>query len=199
MRSILPALAPTVLSALIVVSTGCTRSPTAAFDDGPAFSAVNADGSVTRPFKAMLTTSSTGAVPDPVNCPGATVLREHQVGGGEATMLGRFSVEFTFCIDIADLLDDGQLTAGESIPYWDGIGILTAANGDQLTMSASGEIVPSNRPGFNSEFHDTFQLTGGSGRFEDASGTVSTDSYVQQSPNVVIHDMGGTITFHPGN
>ena len=114
-------------------------------------------------------------------------------------MLGRFSVEFTFCIDIADLLDDGQLTAGESIPYWDGIGTFTAANGDQLILSISGEIVPSNRPGFNLEFHDAFDFIGGTGRFTNASGSGATDSYVQQSPNSVIHDMVATLTFHPGN
>jgi len=195
----LPVLAASLTAVLVLVNTGCTGSPTAIPDSEPAFSAVNADGSVNRPFKAMMTTSSLGAVPDPVACPGATVLREHQAGGGEATALGRFTVDFTFCIDIADLLDDGQLTAGESIPYWDGVGTFVAANGDELIMSISGEIIPSSRPGFNSEFHDAFDFVGGTGRFAGASGNGVTDSYVQQSPNWVLHDMGGTLTFHPGN
>jgi len=198
MRLYLPTLSTSVLTAVMLIGTGCTELPTSASSDDRALSVVNADGSVNRPFQAMLTTASTGAAPDPVSCPGATVLREHQVGEGEGTMLGRFTVEYTFCIDIADLLDDGQLTAGESIPYWDGIGTFTAANGDELVMSISGEIVPGNRPGFPLEFHDAFEWTGGTGRFGGATGSGSTDSYIQQSPNFVVHDLTGTLTFHPG-
>lgn len=198
MRYPLPVLTAIASALLLLASTGCSKSPTATVSGDVAFSAVNADGSVNRPFKAALTTASTGAVPDPIACPGATVLLEHQVGEGEATALGRFRAEFTFCIDIADLVDDGQLTAGESIPYWDGIGTFTAANGDQLILSISGEIVPSNRPGFNLEFHDAFEFIGGTGRFANASGSGATDSYVQRSPNFVVHDMAATLTFHPG-
>lgn len=189
---------PAAAIAVVVMITACTEPATSPLDGAAAFSAVNRDGSVNLPFKAGMTTASTGAVPDPNACPGATELREHQVGEGEGTMLGRFTVEFTFCIDIADLLDDGQLTAGESIPYSDGTGTFTAANGDQLIMSISGEIVPGNRPGYPLEFHDAFEWIGGSGRFESASGSGMTDSYIQQSPNFVVHDLTGTLTLHPG-
>lgn len=188
---------PLALAALVLAVAACeTPLPTAG--EQAYFSVVNADGSVNKPFKAALTTASTGAVPDP-SCGAFPFLLEHQVGEGEATHIGRFTVEFTFCIDVTDLLDDGQLTGSESIPYTGGIGTLTAANGDVLTLAIEGEIIPSTRPGFNFEFHDDFQFIGGTGRFAGASGAGSTDSYVQQSPNHVVHDMNGVLSVFPGS
>jgi hypothetical protein len=187
---------PVLAAAGLVLAAAACETPLPTADEQLAFSAVNADGSVNKPFKADLTTASTGLVPDPACGP---YLLEHQVGEGEATHLGRFTADFTFCIDPTDLLDDGQLTAGESIPYWDGVGVFTAANGDVLVLEIEGEILPSTRPGFNFEFHDDFEFTGGTGRFAGASGSGSTDSYVQQSPNQVVHDMNAVLTVFPGS
>lgn len=187
---------PFLAASGLVLTTGACETPLPAADEQIAFSVVNGDGSVNKPFKAALTTASTGLAMDPA-C-GAYPL-EHQVGDGTATHLGQFTADFTFCIDPTDLLDDGQLTAGESIPYWDGVGVFTAANGDVLILEIEGEILPSTRPGFNFEFHDDFEFTGGTGRFAGASGSGSTDSYVQQSPNVVVHDMSAILTVFPGS
>ncbi|HSR42265.1 MAG TPA: hypothetical protein VLL48_08840 [Longimicrobiales bacterium] len=156
-----------------------------------------ADGSVNKPFKAHFTTASTGAVPDPA-CGAFPHLLEHQVGEGESTHLGRFTAEFTFCIDVTAILNDGVVTEGESVPYWDGVGTFTAADGDVLTLTIEGEILPSTRPGFDLEFHDAFEFTGGTGRFAGAYGNGSTDSYVQSSPNFVVHDLGADLFVFPG-
>jgi len=188
-------------AAVLAMTAGACDNPLpTSGEQEAAFSVVNADGSVDKPFKSHFTSASTGAVPDPACGAFPPYLLEHQVGGGEATHLGEFTVEFFFCIDLTDLLDDGQLTAGESIPYWNGTGTFTAANGDQLYVgNIAGEIVPSTRPGFNSEFHDDFEFTGGTGRFAGASGSGSMDSYVQQSPNHVVHDWHGILTVFPGS
>lgn len=179
-------------SLVVLAAAGCGQSPIAS--EGTAFS-VNSDGTVNRPFQAALTTSSNGATPD-ATCGAPPIFRERQVGEGEATMLGRFTVVFTFCIDPTAALDG--LEEGEAIPYWDGIGTFTAANGDQLIMAISGEIGLSDDPAWDLSFHDDFEWVGGTGRFAGASGAGSTDSYIIQSPNFVVHDMGGTLTFHPG-
>ncbi|MGD8279480.1 MAG: hypothetical protein PVH00_15685 [Gemmatimonadota bacterium] len=187
---------PVLAAAGLVLAAAACESPLPTADEQLAFSAVNADGSVNKPFKAAFTTASTGLVPDPACGP---YLLEHQVGEGEATHLGRFTADFTFCIDPTDLLDDGQLTGSETIPYWDGFATFTAANGDQLFVEIEGEIIPGTRPGFALEFHDDFEFAGGTGRFAGAYGNGSTDSYVQQSPNFVVHDFSGILTVFPGS
>jgi hypothetical protein len=205
--SVHPPPIPSLAAAVLLMAASACESPLPTAEQQAASSVettlasasnsvVNADGSVNKPFKASFTTSSTGPAPDPACGP---YLLEHQTGGGQATHLGRFTVEFSFCIDPTDLLDDGQLTPGESIPYWDGVGTMTAANGDVLIMELEGEILPSTRPGFNFEFHDDFDFASGTGRFAGASGSGSTDSYVQQSPNLVVHDLGGVLTVFPGS
>jgi hypothetical protein len=110
--------------------------------------------------------------------------------------MGHTSMSGTFCNDLSDLLDDGQLTEGESLPYFDGVGTFTAANGDELYFATSGAVLPSPHPDFTFEFHDTFSITGGTGRFEGASGGGTVDGFNAQGVNY--HDWQGTLTFQPG-
>ncbi len=197
MRITTRTLAAFATCALVTLFVGCDApSPTAA--DAPAFSAVNPDGSVNRPFRGALTTGSDGAGLDPA-CGPPPIFRERQVGVGEATALGRFSVVFTFCVDPSEIVDDGVLSDGESIPYWDGTGTYTAANGDQLIVDVSGELLPSTDPNFDLEFHDPFTFIGGTGRFANASGAGMTHSFVDLAANMVIHQLEGTLTMHPGS
>lgn len=121
-----------------------------------------------------------------------------QVGEGEATHLGHFTVRFTFCVDLTDLLDDGALTEGESVPYWDGVGTFVAANGDELHVAVEGTILPSGEAGYDFQFQDPFAITGGTGRFADATGGGMTDSYVSQATNRTDHDWSGTLVMRPG-
>jgi len=189
---------PLLAAAGLIMAAGACETSLPTEGEQPSFSVVNADGSVDKPFKSHFTSASTGAVPDAA-CGAFPQVLEHQVGEGEATHLGRFTVEFFFCIDVTDALD-GQLTAGESVPFWDGVGTFTTANGDQVFVgNIAGEIMPTTRPGFGSEFHEDFTFTGGTGRFAGASGSGSMDSYVQQSPNFVVHDWHGILTVFPGS
>lgn len=197
---------PAATTAILALAlTACDGAPTSSVAHA-SFSAVNPDGSVDRPFRAELTTRSSDDFPrpDPACGPFPNLLEE-QTGEGESAPLGRFTVVFTFCIAAADLVDDGQLTEGESIPYGEGvgtfgpgIGTFVAANGDELIMEISGVIFPSANPDFEFEFHDPFTFVGGTGRFADASGGGSTDSFVDQAENLVVHSMRGTLARHPG-
>lgn len=150
-------------------------------------------GSVEAPFKANLYTGLAGFAPDP-RCGEPPVFLNTQVGEGEATHLGRFTIEIEFCVDATDLLDDGTLTGEESAPYFDGIGVLTAANGDELHMEiVEGAVLPSPGTEFDFEFHDPFSFVGGTGRFVGASGEGITNSVVDQAADVTHHDWRGVL------
>ena len=152
---------------------------------------------VTTPLKAHAFTDLAGLAPDPV-CGAPPRFLNTQVGEGEATHLGRFTVTFTFCVDATDLVDDGTLTEGESAPYDTGVGTIIAANGDELYLAISGVVLPSDHPDFDFEFHDAFVITGGTGRFAEANGEGTTDSFVDQSIDRTYHSWSGWLSVRPG-
>lgn len=186
------------LTALLVLG-GCDAPLGPEAGDPPTVSSVVAAGrsAVSVPFKARLFTAGEGLAPD-ASCGAPPRLLNTQVGEGVATHLGRFSVRITFCMDVTDFLDDLQLTEGESLPYDNGIGTLVAANGDELYLEISGEVVPSAHPDFDLEFHDRFRFTGGTGRFSGASGEGTTDSFVDQEADRTQHEWRGTLVLPRG-
>lgn len=149
------------------------------------------DATVSKPFRAHMFTRLEGVVPDP-ECGGFPRLLNTQIGEGEATHLGRFSAVITFCVDLTDVLD-GMFTAGESLPYENGFGTLTAANGDVLYLEISGAVLPSDHPDYDLEFQDPFHFTGGTGRFAGATGEGMTASFVDQSDDRTDHEWVGTL------
>jgi hypothetical protein len=193
-----PILALVVAVIVLVPLTGCdtpSAPDSAVLASEPASLDRRAD--VTVPFKASAYTSLVSLVPDPA-CGAPPRFLNTQVGEGEATHLGRFTVTFTFCVDATDLLDDGTLTAGESAPYDNGVGIIVTANGDELYMTAEGAVLPSDDPDYDFEFHEPFTFTGGTGRFENASGQGVNDGYVVQAEDRTDHVWSGWLTMVPG-
>lgn len=165
------------------------------------------NGTVTVPFKAEFFTERVSLTSDQKCAPPPDsrnrrriplLFRSTQKGSGEATHLGRFSTTVTFCINLADLLDDGQLTEGESLPYGPSEGALVAANGDELWVVSSGEVVPSDHPDFDLEFTNPFEFTGGTGRFEGASGGGLQQGFVDQQASRTRHQWSGTLTVRRG-
>lgn len=152
---------------------------------------------VALPFEARFFTSGQGLQTDPA-CGAPPRLLNTQVGEGEATHLGRVTVRITFCMDVTDVLDDGMLTEGESLPYDSGLGTLVAANGDELHIEISGSVVPSDDPAFDFEFHDPFSVTGGTGRFAGAAGEGTSDSFVVQALDRTTHGWSGTLVLPRG-
>ncbi len=128
------------------------------------------DGMREIPFKARFFTRLTPdrlgeVVCDDPELPGPNF----QTGGGNATHLGRFSTELTFC-------------GGAGGVYGGAEGYLEAANGDRLFIAIeSGQVIlfePGSQPYYDAYFKDPFTITGGTGRFEGASGGGMTDSLV---------------------
>jgi len=120
----------------------------------------------------------------------------HQKGEGTGTHLGKFTIELFFC--------------GGPSGYKNGEGAFVAANGDELwfTVPSPGEIgqvlpLPYADPLYEAYFQDPFTFTGGTGRFEGASGSGRTNSFVDLfvdgDPNQFIrehqtdHEWNGTL------
>lgn len=201
MRSRTPLLLPLLLMAL--VPAGACDSPSAPEVTSPESQASTAAGrvdaqglAVAVPFHFHGYSVLASLVPD-ASCGDPPFFLNTQVGEGESTQLGRFSVRFTFCVDATDLLDDGALTDGESAPYWDGQGTLVAANGDELYVTVEGAVLPSSDPDYDFQFQDPFVVAGGTGRFTDAEGSGMTDSHVTQATNVTEHLWSGTLVLRP--
>ncbi len=147
---------------------------------------------VARPFKARAFTLLESLAPDP-RCGAPPRFLNVQVGEGRGTHLGRFDIRFEFCVDATDLLDDGQLTEGESLPYDNGTGTIVAANGDELYLVIEGAVVPSAHPDYDFEFRDPFEFVGGTGRFAEAGGAGTTESYVEQATDRTDHRLMGRL------
>ena len=106
------------------------------------------------PFKGNLQGTVTVT---PLTPPMASVLIE---GSGVATQLGRFTVEMPHVVNQATRMATGTY-------------IFTAANGDTLTASFSGQATLV-APGVLT-VAETGLITGGTGRFEGATGTFSAE------------------------
>lgn len=155
-----------------------------------------AQAAVNVPFVANFYTDLAGLLPDD-SCPPGHLLNT-QAGAGAGTHLGAFDVMITFCVDPGDLLDDGQLTEGESLPYQQGVGTFTSANGDELHIRIAGAVVPSTNPDYDFEFSDPFQIVGGTGRFAGAAGAGMTSSFVDFQAQRTTHEWRARLTLPHG-
>jgi len=128
------------------------------------------DKSVTIPFKAHFYTKRDYSNEGVGYCSEDPFLAfNYQVGEGEATHLGRFTTTMQFC--------------GNGFDYKNGEGVFVAANGDELYIAVPsvgfiGHILPYAHPLYELQFQDPFIFTGGTGRFEGASGEGMTNSFV---------------------
>jgi hypothetical protein len=98
----------------------------------------------------------------------------HLVGTGEATQLGRFTLTSDFTVDS---------TTATAI----GTAIWTAANGDQIFTTTTGQAVVSFPIATITE---TGTITGGTGRFAEASGSI----VLQRSLNLLTFISSASIT-----
>jgi hypothetical protein len=102
-------------------------------------------------------------------------------GTGNATHLGRFTVEYDVMVNLA--IGEGSGTA-----------TFTAANGDQLFTLNHGRLTPTGNPG-ESRLVETYTITGGTGRFEGASGLFSGERLVNLTTTTTTGSFEGHIVF----
>lgn len=83
------------------------------------------------------------------------------------------------------------LPEGGSLPFFDVAWTLTTANGDELRLTGDGEVLPSVHSDF--EFTIQFEITGGTGRFEGASGSGVQPGLVDRQASRTEHQWSGTL------
>lgn len=103
-------------------------------------------------------------------CGGYPVFFLTMEGSGTATHLGSITTRMTFCCNVA---------TGE---YWGTQGSFVAANGDELFLEIPGGQILLNTGDdadyYRTMFNDPGLFTGGTGRFEGATGAWETNAYV---------------------
>jgi len=143
---------------------------------------------VTVPFKSNFYTEQEGDI-DMDACEGDVIGLNTQVGGGNATHLGKFTTVMTFCMNFDDTDSDNFAK------YWAVDGVFVAANGDELYFTVSGQVImypEGYDPFYVAYFDDPFIFTGGTGRFDGVSGGGTTNSFTNFAHTD--HNWTGTIT-----
>lgn len=105
-----------------------------------------------------------------------------QQGGGTATLVGNFTTQLTFCVNPANFEYDNVQ------------GSFVAENGNEIFVVGSGQVVPTEKEGYDLEFMDPFEINGGTGQFEGATGSGTTESYVNMTTGITDHVWTGKIT-----
>ena len=119
-----------------------------------------ASPTTSHPQPIFGTTSGADAYASPATCPAGATWRFIGSGTGRLSHLGTVTATNTHCTFAMDgVFSGGQMT-------------MTAANGDELFMTYSGSFVLDNPTDpTRSDVELTWQIVGGTGRFEDAEGT----------------------------
>ena len=138
----------------------------------------SAAGTRTVPFKAHYEAHIVGVGPG-LGCDARLFLE----GAGTATHLGLFTITLGFCGRGDGTLDNGT-------------GTFVAANGDLLNITFHG-VSDGGHPVLHFTSYVTF--TGGTGRFEGATGTATVNGIFDATTGAGPADWDGTITFVNGN
>ena len=105
-------------------------------------------------------------------------------GTGNATHLGRFTVDFPHCVNFANGFGSGTF-------------VLTAANGDTVTGTVIGQAVLPPANGVLS-INETWTITGGTGRFGGATG-IFTMARLNTGLDATTGSFAGTISSTGGS
>ena len=123
------------------------------------------------PFKGTVNADET-VVPSP---PTASLTRD---GTGTATYLGKYTEHIVMTVHLPTLSSTGTAT-------------FTAANGDTLTASVLGQATRTGPTTLS--IVENYTITGGTGRFADATGNFTLHSNVEQTTGVSSGTFSGFI------
>lgn len=131
----------------------------------------NRPKSVAVPIKADLTVWN-HTDPSDRSCGEPPVFLATMKGNGRISHLGKITTTMTFCNNV------------QTGNYWDTDVVFIAPNGDELYASIpEGKVIPNeeeNSNYYSSRFNDKMYFTGGTGRFENASGEGWSNAYVHR-------------------
>ncbi len=150
--------------------TGCDRSDDLEFDN--ATSSINdLEKNITMGFNLVFTGEYLFQGPAAQCGDYPPFIRILNVGEGNGTHFGKVISYFDFCVDVTD---SSYPNAFEEAYFED-------ENGDKLYVYVEGFVYPGRLPGMPSfalsYFKDPFVITGGTGRFEGATGSGETNDY----------------------
>jgi hypothetical protein len=114
-------------------------------------------------------------------------------GAGHATHLGATDWTFNEVVTLGQVVT-GCPTLGTTASY---TGTLTAANGDTITVVGSGTGCPTSPT--TATIVDVFTVTGGSGRFEGATGNFASVTFVDQPTKSFVLTFDGALSTVGGN
>jgi hypothetical protein len=124
------------------------------------------------PFKGTVDAVETSHIVFPIN----SATRD---GGGTTTYLGNYTEHITVQVNVL---------TGHGI----GAATFTAANGDTLTAIVDGQGTPTTTPGVSS-IVEVYTITGGTGRFSDATGSFTLHATLNQATGVSSGKFSGAI------
>lgn len=138
-----------------ILAAGCDETGITVTVPDAAFQAQRSATKQTVPFRtSSYLFRGVAAVAEP-GCDAPGESRRYLAGGGSATHLGSYTVQLSFCARAGGILDGG-------------LGTFVAANGDHLELSFEGMSAFS--PPFTLNFTSYAVFTGGTGRFDGATG-----------------------------
>jgi hypothetical protein len=153
------------------------------------------------PFKATMTGEYMSIAFDSAECIdagyGCFVVVDAE---GQATHMGNISTTFEFCA----CGPDDEAIPGYDNKYEGGTYVVKAANGNILYLfSDGGSVVDGKLPEHPdyvvSYWRDTLTVIGGTGKFKNATGTVTTDDYNSSLDPYSHHQWNGTIILPKDN
>ncbi|UJH67865.1 hypothetical protein [Allomuricauda sp. SCSIO 65647] len=153
------------------------------------------DDNATRPIPFRLEFFSLGGpIEGDTSCGEPPIIMVGQQGEGvDDPLLGNYIFISQFCNNVVTgEYGDHSFFAEEgrssSFAYFQ------TENGDRLNIGPiKGQIIPSTKEGYDLMFQDSFEIVGGSGRFEGATGSGMTDSFIKLQTGRTDHVWTGTI------
>lgn len=176
--------------AMIGFLTACQTSEDFEIENEPAFK--HHEGKVQTLGFNVLLYGTYQDVPENNDCPGLG--KVINTGEGTGTHFKKVTSYFEFCVK-PTVPGGGTYPEGYLVAYFED------KNGDRLNVEVAGEVFPGRVPGMPnyalSYFKDPFIITGGTGRFEGATGSGMTNDYNFLGKDGIVHTSHhwqGTIT-----
>jgi hypothetical protein len=115
--------------------------------------------------------------------PSGVMIHVNGNGSGNATQLGLYAINYQ--VDVNPLTGAGSNASAH----------LIAANGDSLFAVGSGQSSPSQTPDIF-DVVETYTITGGTGRFENATGSFTVKRQLSTVTGATSGSLSGTIEIH---